>query len=182
MKASHHYPPPYSLPAPPPHGEGNFTNAESRLGLECAGGGSLSGHKGWCTARLHLSSAFLYSSLTNTSLDKKDSYVIIHSVINFVLYSINIHWESTLCQVRRAIAPIHLHKTNLVFFWLQTFPGAERAPHLCLSKSFPFHKIQSVFIFTLIGDPWALLHELILNSFLLLWSPVSLMFDHLYDF
>lgn len=130
-------------------------------------GWSLPEHKGWCCiACAFLSSAFLYSSLTNTSMGKKGSSMIIHSVINFVVYSINIHWESTVCQVHRAIAPIHLHKTGLVLFWLQTSPGVKRGPHLCLSKSFPFHKTQGEFIFTF-SDPWVLLHELILNSFLL---------------
>lgn len=46
------------------------------------------------------------------------------------------------CQVHKATA-LRTHNKQLVsFFWLHIFPGIEKAPPLCLSKSFPSHETK----------------------------------------
>lgn len=111
-----------------PHCKDVSTHAESGLGLKCQR-----------SQLACLSPTFLFSSLATPRLDKKDFFAVIPSVINSILYSMN---KFMKCQVHKATA-LRTHSKQLVsFFWLHIFPGIEKAPPLCLSKSFPSHETK----------------------------------------
>lgn len=111
---------------------------------------------------------------------KKYPSAIIHSVINYVLYSTNVYWESTVCQVCRVIAPFTSTNRSyalltLGLFWCPQSPSifVFQSPSQSMKPKEDLHSLKM----------WPLtpLQELILAHF----SSSGLqyyLFDDIYDF